>query len=202
MTILDVCAYLGLAAVGTATLNMFLGLLIALRYSPIRLWPHRHLNIFSLHNWTAYIVLLLIVLHPAVLLLRGSTHFHWGDVLLPIHSPVQPKLNTVGAASLYLLLIVIVTSLVRLRMARPLWRKLHYLVFPAFVLMFIHSVFTDPLLANGRVDLLDGGKVFVEICCAISLTAWALRFRLRGRGFRPELSGPVRPRVAVKEIPL
>ena len=186
MSILDVCAYLGLAAVGTATLNMLLGLLIALRYSPVRLWPHRHFNIFLLHNWTAYFVLLLIVLHPAVLLLlKTSTHFGLADVLFPIQSPVQPTLNTVGAVSLYVLLIVILTSLFRLRMARPLWRKLHYLVFPAFVLMFIHSVFTDPSLSNGRVDFLDGGKVFVEICCAISVATWAVRIRLRGRGFRP-----------------
>ena len=174
MTILDVCAYLGLAAVGTATVNMLLGLLIALRYSPVRLWPHRRINIFRLHNWTAYLVLLL----------RSSTHFGWRDVLLPIHSPVQPTLNTVGAAGLYLLLMVIFTSLLRLRMARPLWRRLHYLVFPAFVLMFIHSVFTDPELANGKVDLRDGGKVFVEACCAISVAAWAYRIRRRGRSFR------------------
>lgn len=187
MTILDLCAYLGLAAVGMATMNMALGLLIALRYSPVRLWPHRHINIFRIHNWTAYLVLLLIVLHPAVLLFSGSTHFGFADVLFPIQSPVQPKLNTVGAASLYVLLIVIVTSIMRLRITRPLWRKLHYLVFPAFVLMFIHSVFTDPLLSNGKVDLLDGGKVFVEICCAISLATWAVRIRLRGRGFRPQV---------------
>jgi predicted ferric reductase len=187
MTILDVCAYLGLAAVGVATLNMAVGLLIALRYSPVRLWPHRSINIFRIHNWTAYLVLLLIVLHPAVLLLRGSTHFGFADVLFPIRSPVQPALNTVGAASLYVLLIVIVSSIMRLRMARPLWRRLHYLVFPGFILMFIHSVFTDPLLSNGKVDLLDGGKVFVEICCALSLAAWAIRIRLRGRGFRPEI---------------
>ena len=185
MSILDVCAYLGLAAVGAATVNMLLGLLIALRYSPVRLWPHRHVNIFFLHNWTAYVVLLLIVLHPAVLLLKRSTHFGLADVLLPIQSPVQPTLNTVGAASLYVLLIVILTSLFRLRMARPLWRKLHYLVFPAFVLIFIHSMFADPSLSNGRVDFLDGGKVFVEICLAISLVTWAVRIRLRGRGFRP-----------------
>ncbi len=100
MTILDLCAYLGLAAVGTATVNMLLGLLIALRYSPVRLWPHRHINIFRLHEWTAYFVLLLIVLHPAVLLLRSSTHFGWRDVLLPIDSPAQPAINAVGAAGL------------------------------------------------------------------------------------------------------
>lgn len=191
MTILDLCAYLGLAAVGTATLNMLLGLLIALRYSPLRLWPHRHINIFRLHNWTAYLVLLLIVLHPVVLLFRASTHFGWKDVLLPLASPVQPKLNTVGATALYGLLIVIVTSFFRLRMARPVWKRLHLLVFPAFVLMFIHSMFTDPLLSNGRVDLLDGGKVFVAICFSIALAASAVRVRLRRRGFR------VRPGVNV-----
>jgi predicted ferric reductase len=187
MSILDACAYLGLAAVGTATVNMLLGLLIALRYSPLRLWPHRHINIFRLHNWTAYLVLLLIVLHPAVLLLKGSAHFGFVDVLFPIRSPVQPTLNTVGAAAWYVLLIVIVTSIFRLRMARPLWRKLHYLVFPAFVLMFIHSMFTDTALSTSKVDLLDGGKLFVEICCVISLAAWTMRIRLRGRGFRPHL---------------
>ena len=186
MTILDVCAYLGLAAVGMATVNMVLGLLIALRYSPVRLWPHRRINIFRLHERTAYLVFLLILLHPAVLLLRGSTHFGWIDVLLPIQSPVQPMLNTAGAAGLYGLLIVIVTSIFRLRMARPLWKKLHFLVFPAFVLMFIHSMFSDPQLSNNKVDLLDGGKLFVDICCAIALVSSALRVRLRGHGFRAQ----------------
>jgi hypothetical protein len=45
-------------------------------------------------------------------------------------------------------------------------------------------VFTDPALKDGNPDLLDGGKVFVEICCLISLAAWAWRIRLRGRGLR------------------
>ena len=186
MNILDLCAYLGLAAVGTATVNMVLGLLIALRYSPVRLWPHRRINIFVFHQWTAYLVLLLIVLHPCVLLLRNTIQFGLGDVLLPLWSPVQPTLNTLGAVALYGLLIVILTSVFRLRMARPLWKKLHLLVFPAFVLMFIHAVFADPLLSNGKVDLLDGGKVFVEICGAIALGTWTARVRLRRHGFRPQ----------------
>jgi predicted ferric reductase len=187
MTILDLCAYVGLAALGMATVNMGLGLLIALRYSPVRLWPHRHINIFHLHSWTAYFVLLLIVLHPVVLLLRASTHFRWIDVLLPFGSPVQPTVNTVGALALYGLLVVIITSFFRLRMGRPLWKKLHYLVFPAFVLMFFHAIFADTLLRNGKVDLLDGEKVFVEICCAFALATWVARLSLRVRGFRPQV---------------
>jgi predicted ferric reductase len=185
MSFLDLCAYLGLAAVGTSCANMLLGLLIALRYSPVRLWPHRRLNIFRLHNWTAYVVLIMITLHPIVLLFNHSPRFGVGDILVPTTSPVQPTLNTVGAGSMYVLLLVIFTSLLRRHMRRPLWRKLHYLVFPGTVLMFIHSLFTDPELATGKPDLLDGGKLFVEACFAISLGAWILRFRLRGTGLRP-----------------
>jgi predicted ferric reductase len=189
MTLLDLCAYLGLAAVGTATLNMVLGLLIALRYSPVRLWPHRRTNIFWLHQWTAYVVLLFMVLHPAVLLLRKSTHFSLRDVIFPVWSPVQPTLNTLGAIGLYGLLIVIVTSMFRLQMARPVWKRLHYLVYPAFLFMFVHSIWTNPELSDNKVDLLDGGKLFVYACAVIALLTSIIRLRMRRQGFRPQVRG-------------
>jgi DMSO/TMAO reductase YedYZ heme-binding membrane subunit len=119
-----------------------------------------------------------------VLLLRESTHFGLKDVFFPIHSPVQPTINTLGAVGFYGLLVVIVTSFFRLRMARPLWKKFHFLVFPAFVFMFIHSILSDPDLSNNKPDLLDGGKLFIYLCCAVALMTSALRVRLRGQGFR------------------
>ena len=45
-------------------------------------------------------------------------------------------------------------------------------------------VLTDPNLKDGHPDLLDGGKVFIEISLLISLTATAIRLRFRGQGFR------------------
>jgi predicted ferric reductase len=184
MTVLDLCAYLGLGAVGAATLNMLLGMLMALRYSPLRHWPHRRMNIFALHQWTAYAAVALTLTHPAVLLFLREPRFRVIDILWPIHSPLQPKLNLAGAAALYLLLLVFLSSLLRTRIGRPLWRNLHYLVFPAAALLFLHSILTDPLLKDGHPDLLDGGKVFVEISSLITFTAAAIRYRLRGTGFR------------------
>jgi hypothetical protein len=125
MSVLDLCSYLGLAATGFATLTLWLGLLIALRYSPQRFWPHRHM----------------------LLILLGS-------------------------------------SLLRHQLGRPLWRRLHTLAFPTVVLVFLHSILTDPLLKDGRPDLLDGGKVFVEIACLLSVIAVAGRVVLRGKGLR------------------
>jgi predicted ferric reductase len=184
MTLLDLCSYLGLAAAGAASLNLLLGLLISLRYSPVRHWPHWRLNIFAFHQWTAYCTIVLTLTHPLVLLFLDKPHFRVFDILLPIQSPLQPLINVAGAAAMYLLLLVFVTSLFRSRIGRPLWRRIHYLVFPAAVLLFLHSFLTDPNLKDGHPDLLDGGKVFVEILALICFLAVALRFRLRGQGLR------------------
>ncbi len=188
MSLLDLCSYLGLCAVGTVTVNLILGMLLSLRYSSMRLWPHRHLNLFALHRWTAYVAIVLTLTHPAVLLFLHAPRFRVIDVLWPVHSYLQPKLNLAGACALYLLVIVLLSSLLRTRMARPVWRRLHYLVFPAAVLLLLHSILTDPNLRDGHPDLLDGGKIFVEAAALLSFAAVTIRIRLRGRGFRPALA--------------
>jgi DMSO/TMAO reductase YedYZ heme-binding membrane subunit len=191
MTILDLCSYLGLGATGAATLNLWLGLLMALRYSPVKHWPHRRLNvfalqlnIFALHQWTAYATVALVLAHPAVLLFLKTPRFSLFDILWPIHSPLQPLINLSGAVAVYLLLILLLTSLLRNRIGRPLWRKLHYLAFPTVVLVFVHSLLTDPNLKDGHPDMLDGGKVFLEAAMLLSLAAILARARLRGKGLR------------------
>lgn len=186
MTLLDLCSYLGLGAVGAVVINLFIGLLLSMRYSPLRLWPHRHFNLFALHQWTAYIAMALVLAHPTVLLFLHTPQFRVLDLLWPLHSYLQPTLNTIGAIALYLLVLVLLTSLLRTQIGRPLWRKLHYLVFPTAVLMFIHSIYTDPNLKDGHPDLLDGGKVFLEIAALLVVAAVSLRVRLHGRGMRPE----------------
>jgi DMSO/TMAO reductase YedYZ heme-binding membrane subunit len=159
-------------------------MLISMRYSPLQRWPQRRVNLFALHQWTAYGAIALTLTHPAVLLFLKEPHFRLFDILLPIESPLQPKLNLAGAAALYLLLLVFLSSLLRTRIGRPLWRRLHYLVFPAAVLFFLHSILTDPNLKDGHPDLLDGGKVFVEAASLLSLIAVVVRYRLRGKGLR------------------
>jgi methionine sulfoxide reductase heme-binding subunit len=188
MTLLDLCAYLGLGAVGAASVNLLIGLLMSLRYSPVRNWPHLRLNLFAMHQWTAYLAVALTLTHPLVLLFVPNPHFRVYDILWPVASPLQPKLNLAGAGALYLLMLVFVSSLLRTRIGRPAWRNLHYLVFPAAALLFLHSILTDPELKDGHPDLLDGGKVFVEAATLVSILAVGIRIWLRGRGLRPTKS--------------
>jgi hypothetical protein len=45
MTLLDLCSYLGLGATGFVTVNFMLGMMMSLRCSSSRHWPHRHINL-------------------------------------------------------------------------------------------------------------------------------------------------------------
>ena len=181
MTALDLSADVGLVGVFLATANICLGLLIAVRYSPRRLWPHRRINIFALHNWTAYVLMASVLTHPVILLFSTKPRWRWLDLAFPVWSPVQPIENTVGAAGAYLLVVVLLTSYFRLRLGRRQWKRFHYLVYAAGICTFIHGILTDPELKGHAIDPLDGEKVFVESCFLVVVlaTVWAWRYRLR-----------------------
>jgi len=187
MNAIDLSADFGLIAIILATLNVCMGVLIAVRYSPVRCWPHLRLNIFRLHNRTAYLLVVAIVLHPVILLFDPTTRFRWVDIVLPIWSPLQPLENTLGAVGLYLVLVVVVTSYFRLRLRRLTWKRFHYLVYVACIAVFAHSLLTDPHL-KGLVDFLDGEKLVVEFCGALTL-AFGIVGVKRKRSRSQELQG-------------
>src|SRR5438105_15342961 len=146
VTVLELSAYVGLVAVGAVTLNLLLGMLMAFRYSPHRSWPHRRFNYFRLHNWSGYIALSVSLLHPAILLLNKDPRFRVMDLLYPVHSPRRPLENTIGATAFYLLAFVVITSYVRLRLGRHLWKSFHFSIYFAAAALFFHSLFTDAAL--------------------------------------------------------
>ena len=191
ITVLDWSAYIGLAAVGAVTANMLLGVLMAFRYSPVRSWPHRRFNYFRLHNWCGYAAVACAALHPLPLLLNHKPAFRVMDLAYPLHSPMQPLENSVGAIALYVLAVVVVTSYFRQRLGRRTWKAFHFSIYLGAVALFWHSLLTEPDLKGAPIDWLDGGKVFVEICAGVILAASLLRWRHAKR----QRSAAVEPRV-------
>jgi predicted ferric reductase len=177
ITINDLCAYVGLVAVGAVTINMLLGLLMAFRYSPVRSWPHHHLNYFRLHNWSGYVALSFAILHPIILLFNNTVRFKILEIIYPVHSPVQPLENTIGAIALYFTAFLVITSYFRVQLGRHLWKSFHFTVYVGATAMFWHSLLTNPDLKKTPIDWLDGGKVFVEICAVIIVGISLLRWR-------------------------
>jgi predicted ferric reductase len=177
ITLLDISAYLGLVAVGALTINMLLGVMMAFNYSPVRNWPHRRFNYFRLHNWTGYIALFFVIVHPIVLLLNKKPKFRVIDLVYPVHSPQQPLENTIGAIALYIVALMVITSYFRIQLGRRTWKAFHFAIYLGAVALFWHSLFTDPDLKGAPIDWLDGGKIFVESCALIILVTMLLRAR-------------------------
>lgn len=81
---LDLSNYAGLTAVGLLTLNILLGLLLSVKYNPVRRWPHRRVNTVRLHNWTGYTALAVSFTHPIVLLFYTTAGVGVVDLLWPL----------------------------------------------------------------------------------------------------------------------
>ncbi len=194
MTPLDLSSDVALVAVCLLTANLLLGLLLSMHYNPWTHWPHRRFNYFRLHNWTAYVALALAALHVALLLGVRAPVFRVVDLLYPVTGPKQPWINSIGAASLYVLVVVVVSSYYRSAIGRRRWRLLHYLTYLTAALFYVHGVLTDPTLKDAPIDYLDGEKVLIEGCALLvaGVSLYRLRWALRRQGARAAVRAAAR----------
>jgi len=186
-TAIDASSVLGLVAVGVFTAQILIGLLLSVGYNPVRQWPRQPVKLFTFHNWLAYIGLATAMVHPLILLFSSTAGFRLFDILVPIWSPTQPVPNTLGAAALYLVTFVVLTSYFRRLFAHHTWKLLHYAAYAAAAVFYVHGTLADPLLQNRPVDWIDAEKVYVEACALVVAAATIARVRHR-RGPRGRLS--------------
>jgi len=181
MSAIDVSGTIALGAVGLLTLNLLLGLLLSVGYNPTRQWPRQRVKLFTFHNWTGYIAFFAVVLHAGALLFSGEPTFRLYDILVPIESPVQPVATSLGAVAFYLVTIVVVTSLKRVRtfLGRHWWKIVHFTTYAAATVFFTHGIIADPLVKGRPVDFIDAEKVYVELCALAVMVATIYRVKHR-----------------------
>jgi DMSO/TMAO reductase YedYZ heme-binding membrane subunit len=177
MTAIELSSYFGLAAMTLLTLNILIGLVMSVKYNPVRSWPHRRINTFKIHNWTAYLALTIAAMHPVIILFSSTAKFSLVDILYPVNAPKQPWINVLGAVALYTLAFVVLTSYFRRELGRKKWKTLHFTAYGTAALFFVHGILTDPNLKDAPIDFLDGEKVYVELCLLLVIVAAALRIR-------------------------
>ena len=176
----------GVVAVVVLSLNILMGLLLSTRYNPVRSWPHRRIPLFDLHNWTGYLAIAVVLLHPALLLFQDVVKFSVVDVLLPVDSPRQPVVNTIGAVAAYAILFVVVTSALRRAIGIRRWKVVHYASYLALPAFLVHGVFTNPNLDGQAADLTDGVKFIVYACtvAVVGAIVWRVVHGVRRTALR------------------
>lgn len=96
--------------------------------------------LLDLHRYLGGLAVVFLGIHVGSILLDTYVHFGLVEVLVPFTGSWHPDAVAWGIASLYLLVAIEVTSLLRPRLPRSVWRATHYAAFPLLGLATLHAL--------------------------------------------------------------
>jgi sulfoxide reductase heme-binding subunit YedZ len=182
--LLDVSAVVGLCAMVVLTVNVLLGMLLSTAYKTNVLWKKlpdwaKQVSVLRVHNWTAYLALLLVLLHPILLVLDKTTGFTFKDVVFPVNAPKQKPFVALGTLAMFALIVVILTTqkVIKKKMSFRLWKNVHLISYVTVLLFIVHGLKMDPLLKDRPTDWLDGEKLLCELCLLLLTVATYMRLK-------------------------
>jgi DMSO/TMAO reductase YedYZ heme-binding membrane subunit len=174
----------GLVATVILTFNFLLGMMLSTEYKRKNYWKRlpayiRQVNVNDLHNWTAYVTLVSVLLHPVLLLFDASSKFNFLDVVFPINAPHQKAMVAFGTLAMFAIITVIITTqkAIKKKISFRAWKNIHLISYCTAFLFVIHGIMLDPQLKDKPIDFLDGEKLVPELCGLVLFIATILRYK-------------------------
>lgn len=99
----------------------------------------RNRAVLDLHTFMSWLWVPLVGVHITALLLDGTARIGLLDTVVPFRVDYAPLAVGLGTIGFLLLLLVGVTSAFRRRLSPRLWRWVHRLSYPMFVLFLLHA---------------------------------------------------------------
>ena len=95
---------------------------------------------------SAWMCIFIVIGHMLVLIIDHYEPYKIVEIVIPFAADYHPILSGIGTISFYLLLAMVTSDLLMKKIKRPVWKKIHYFVFPAWLLTLSHSLYieTDP----------------------------------------------------------
>jgi len=127
----------GWVAAALLTLTVMWGVLGSARLVERRGWPRW---LADLHRYLAWLTLVFIAVHMLALVGDNYMHIGWRELFVPFALDWRPGAVAWGIVTLYLVAVVQVSSWMRRWLPRTLWRRLHYLSYPAMWRALVHGL--------------------------------------------------------------
>jgi DMSO/TMAO reductase YedYZ heme-binding membrane subunit len=122
------------------------------------------------HRNLSLMAVVFIVIHVVTAVLDSFVSIPLVSGIIPFTSGYEGFWLGLGAISFDLMLALIVTSLIRGRLSRRLWKAVHWLAYASWPIAFAHSI-------GSGTDLQGGLLLGLAVGCAVALAA-ALTWRL------------------------
>jgi DMSO/TMAO reductase YedYZ heme-binding membrane subunit len=157
---------------------------LSTKLRPPRLRPNWTLD---LHRYLGGLAVIFVGVHLAALVFDSFIGFGLADILVPFASHWRPTAVAWGVTAFYLLLAVELSSLARRRLPNRLWRRLHVLAFPLYLVATLHMI-TAGTDARTALALLAMTAATVTIGALVAV--------------RSGIMAPAAPRAQVPQSPL
>ena len=120
--------------------------------------------LLELHKVSGWTGMLTVVFHATLLLVDTYVPYRIGEILIPFSAEYAPIFSALGTISYYLFLLTLVTSDFFIKtLGRSLWKKIHFLVIPAWILMILHGILIGTDSTNTWAALIYSGGVILVI---------------------------------------
>src|SRR6516165_174737 len=141
--------------------------------------------LLDLHRMLGALALVFTGVHVGAIMLDQYVHFGLSDELVPFASKWHPIAVAWGIVGFYMLAAVEITSLLRSRIPKKFWRRVHYLSFPLFIFATVHG------LAAGTDTTRRVALLVAVAACASFLTMVAIRAALSAVEPRARVDRPI-----------
>jgi methionine sulfoxide reductase heme-binding subunit len=131
----------------------------------------------GLHRSISLLAVVFLVIHVVTAVADGYVSIQLAAVVIPFVSSYEPVQMGLGAVALDLIAALVVTSLLRARLPRRLWRGVHWLAYAAFPVAVLHSV-------TSAGDLRSGWLLGLTAACVLSVVV-AVSYRVAKSQARP-----------------
>jgi len=135
--------YLGRSSgiVSLVLLTLVVGLGIATRSGrPLPGLPR--FAVSAVHRSASLLAVVFLTLHVVTLTLDPQSQLRWLDAVIPFGSHPKPLWIGLGAASLDLMVALVVTSLLRQRIGHRVWRAIHWTAYALWPFAVLHTIGT------------------------------------------------------------
>jgi sulfoxide reductase heme-binding subunit YedZ len=136
----------------------------------------RNRAVLALHSFLSWFWVPLVAVHVACLLLDGTARISATDVVVPFRTGYASVAIGLGTVGFLLLVLVGVTSAMRRRMSPRVWRWVHRLSYPMFVIFVVHAQFAGT----------DFSRTWISVVAWATLGALVMLALPRAAGGRVE----------------
>lgn len=141
------------------TFSISAGLLSRLSF----LQRHKALLMES-HQVSGWIGFLITLFHMLMLLIDNYVPYQIWELFIPFGSSYHPVFSGFGTIALYFFFLTLLTSDFFIKkMGRQVWKKVHLLVIPSWILMVLHSILIGTDTEQPWASFMYGGSILLVI---------------------------------------